>query len=66
MKTVCYGCESVYDSSELLEVLDLLTGRNKERAVNTLTIEDTILHNRIEAKVRRKLTQKGNRNADNK
>lgn len=57
------GCGDVYNSRELLEVLDNILGANNNSRPRNEPIEDTALMMRIERLAKRKLAQKGNYNA---
>lgn len=57
------GCGNVYESRELLEILDGIFGVNKARHNKPESIEDIHLRKRIERKVRNKLAQRGKYNA---
>mgnify|MGYP007071003947 CR=1 FL=1 len=60
MELCVNGCNDVWNSRELQEVLDLLLGKNKERAIKSTDLDDILLYKRIEAKVRRKLQERKN------
>jgi len=52
-------CESVFESRELLEIIDDLIGINKPRGIYSTDKEDMVLFNRVERKVKAKLAKKG-------
>lgn len=50
---------SIFESKELLEVIDLLLNPLQQKEMTIVDIDDIILHSRIETRVKRKLAQKG-------
>ncbi len=59
------GCGDVWNSPELLEVIDLLLGKNTAQEITSNTsIEDITLHATIERRVKQKLAAKKGNNHD--
>lgn len=61
MELCINGCGDIWNSGELLELLDSLLGNKTQRDTNE-PIHDTILMLRIEQKVKAKLRKKGKTN----